>query len=72
MSAARAQLLHGKQIGVSNAAARAAANDGNYLIAHRVWLKGFIDSKIDYNVFLCDESKALPIRDLFTITASIV
>jgi LysM repeat protein len=72
MSATDAKYLLENQVGVSGAANKAKTQNDDYLVAHREWLKNFIDSKIDYNAFLCNVSKKLTIRDLFSVTTAII
>jgi len=71
MGASHAQYLLENQVGEDNASDRADAEDGDYLAAHRKWLKKFIDEQIDLIPKMCDPSKASSVRDLISITEAI-
>jgi len=71
MSAQHAQYLLENQVGEDNAADRADKEDGDYLAAHRRWLRNFIDEQIDLAPKMCDLSKAASVRDLIAITEAI-
>nr|WP_267874739.1 LysM peptidoglycan-binding domain-containing protein [Massilia glaciei] len=71
MGEATAKNLLITQIGDEAAAIRAANEGGEYVKAHRKWLFGFIDMKIDLPAKMCDKSKAEPARSLLAITEAI-
>lgn len=70
MSETRAQYLLENQLGVAGAKRKAAAYKENYLIAHRGWLNGFVNSKIVLANFYC-QPVAEVVRELVVITESL-
>lgn len=66
----RAKYLLQQQVGEDNAETR-ADKAGNYLKAHRDWLLGFIDKKIDLAEKSCDSTKITLPRPLLEITIAI-
>jgi murein DD-endopeptidase MepM/ murein hydrolase activator NlpD len=71
MTAERAEYLLGVQVTTARAAALAAEHKNDYLLAHRAWLKSFIDSKIDGSGFACDATKLPTVRGLSPLLAAV-
>lgn len=68
MSADRAHKLLKDQVGSVVAEHKAKRFGGDYLKAHRDWLKEYINECIKLPRHMCDNSAAEKIRDLITIT----
>lgn len=70
MSAKRAKELVGCQVGNENADKRAKEEAGDYVKAHRKWLAGFIDRKIDVFQNMCTK-QGPAVRQLIDLTFAI-
>ena len=71
MTAAHAQYLLENQVGKAGAAAKAEKSNDDYLLAHRTWLNGFINDRIDLVKYMCKTEDALKVRELLEITIAI-
>jgi hypothetical protein len=68
----RAKKIFSDQIGKDAVEARAKKEEGNsYVLAHRRWLIGFIDSNIVPRNFACDISRIAEARSLFDLITAI-
>jgi hypothetical protein len=68
----RAKKIFSDQIGKDSAETRAKKEEGNsYVLAHRRWLIGFIDSNIVPRSFACDISRIDEARSLFDLITAI-
>lgn len=71
MTAERAKYLLRAQVGDAAAEQKADVYNGDYLQAHRNWLKNFVDSRITLLPRMCDAAGAPPVRDLISISVSV-
>lgn len=71
MSASHAKELYITQVGPAEAADQAEKFDDDYLTAHRDWLGGFIDVKINLSQKMCNASSLVAPRSLITLTDSL-
>jgi hypothetical protein len=71
MTSAHAQYLLENQVGKASAQTKAEVFKGDYLAAHRKWLKDFVDNNITLPERMCESSAAPAVRDLISITKAI-
>jgi hypothetical protein len=71
MTAEQAENLLKNQMNEAKAAEKAKVQGNDYLLAHRDWLNGFINDRIDLVKYTCKTEDALVVRELLPITIAI-